>query len=259
MAIFESYVGIDYSGAKTPSAGLPGLRIYEAGPDEEPWEVPPPSTRRRHWTREGVAAWLEDRIRGGPPALIGIDHGFSFPLRYFEAHGLPLDWPAFLDDFQRHWPTDGPITVDDVRRGRVGDGGSRSGNSRWRRLTEVRAGGAKSVFHFDVPGSVAKSTHAGLPWLLNLRRRAKGRVHVWPFDGWEAAPGRSMLAEVYPRRWSDEYRRGDRTPDQHDAYSVAAGLRDADRRGTLGSLLDPGLTPEERRTAEVEGWILGLL
>jgi hypothetical protein len=25
---------------------------------------------------------------------------------------------------------------------------------------------AKSVFHLDVPGSVAKSTPAGIPWLL---------------------------------------------------------------------------------------------
>jgi hypothetical protein len=32
----------------------------------------------------------------------------------------------------------------------------------WRRLTEKRAGGAKSVFQFDVQGSVAKSTHAGI-------------------------------------------------------------------------------------------------
>ena len=28
---------------------------------------------------------------------------------------------------------------------------------------------AKSVFHFDVQGSVAKSTHAGLPWIKALR------------------------------------------------------------------------------------------
>ena len=35
--------------------------------------------------------------------------------------------------------------------------------ARWRRLTEERAGGTKSVFHFDVRGSVAKSTHAGIP------------------------------------------------------------------------------------------------
>ena len=63
-------------------------------------------------------------------------------------------------------------------------GRARSGNARWRRLTDERAG-AKSAFHFDVPGSVAKSTHAGLPWLRFIRQQVGGRVHFWPFDGWE--------------------------------------------------------------------------
>ena len=36
---------------------------------------------------------------------------------------------------------------------------------------------AKSVFHFDVQVSVAKSTHAGLPWLRYLRQQLGGRVH----------------------------------------------------------------------------------
>jgi hypothetical protein len=40
---------------------------------------------------------------------------------------------------------------------------ARSGNSRWRRVTELRAGAAKSVFHFDVQGAVAKSSHVRPP------------------------------------------------------------------------------------------------
>ena len=46
-----------------------------------------------------------DRLFEDLPTLVGIDHGFSFPLRYFETHDLKHDWPAFLDDFQRHCPT----------------------------------------------------------------------------------------------------------------------------------------------------------
>ena len=46
--------------------------------------------------------------------------------------------------FQRHWPTDEDIYVDFVRDGIRGNGAARVGNSRWRRLTEERAGGAKS-------------------------------------------------------------------------------------------------------------------
>jgi hypothetical protein len=29
-----------------------------------------------------------------------------------KAHGLKPGWPAFLDDFQRHWPTDEDTYVD---------------------------------------------------------------------------------------------------------------------------------------------------
>ena len=54
----------------------------------------------------GAAERLVELLTEETPTLIGIDHGFSFPLRYFETHGLKLDCAAFLDDFQRHWPTD---------------------------------------------------------------------------------------------------------------------------------------------------------
>ena len=122
--------------------------------------APPPSPRK-YWTRRGIAEWLADRLAEDVATIVGIDHGFSFPLRYFEVHQLEPDWPKFLEDFQRHWPTDAEHTyVDFVHDGLAGSGAARAGNTRWRRMTEQRAGSAKSVFHFDVQGSVAKSTHA---------------------------------------------------------------------------------------------------
>jgi len=149
MPAFTKYIGIDYSGAETPTASLKGLRVYLAEGDAAPSEVLPPPSPRKYWTRKGVAHWLIERLAENMPTLVGIDHGFSFPLRYFEFHGLEPDWPAFLEDFHRHWPTDEDHTyVDFVRDGSVGNGAAREGNSRWRRLTEERAGGAKSVFNF---------------------------------------------------------------------------------------------------------------
>jgi hypothetical protein len=95
---------------------------------------------------------------------------------------------------------------------RIGNGAVRMGNARWRRLTEQRAGSAKSVFHFDVQGSVAKSTRAGIPWLRFIRQRLGSRVHVWPFEGWDIPAGRSAIAEVYPalrsRSFDNEGREG---------------------------------------------------
>ena len=259
MRKFQRYIGIDYSGAKTPTASLKGLRVYLTQGEDKPAEVPPPPSPRKYWTRKGVAEWLVERFFQDTPTLVGIDHGFSFPLRYFEVYGLPPDWPSFLDDFQRHWPTDEENTyVDFVRDGSAGKGAARMGNARWRRLTEERAGAAKSVFHFDVQGSVAKSTHSGIPWLRFIRRELGPHIHFWPFDGWEIPAGRSAVAEVYPALWSRGFAREGRTGDQHDAYSIAAWLSRSDREGSLADLLDPNLTPPERTVALVEGWILGV-
>ena len=256
---FEHYVGIDYSGAETATSSLKGLRVYVAERESPPEEVPPPPSRKKYWTRRGIAEWLVTGLRGASATLVGIDHGFSFPLRYFETHFLEPDWATFLDDFRRHWPTDGDhVYVDFVRNGAVGKGASRAGNPRWKRLTEKRAGSAKSVFHFDVQGQVAKSTHAGIPWLPYLRRELGSQVHFWPFDGWNIPAGMSAVVEVYPSLWSRGFPRNDRTADQHDAYSTAEWLRRADRDGTLDEFLQPSLKPAERTVAEVEGWILGV-
>jgi hypothetical protein len=259
MSAFTRYIGIDYSGAQTPTASLKGLRVYMADRALPPAEVPPPPSPRKYWTRRGIAEWLVEQLAEGPPSLVGIDHGFSFPLRYFEVHRLKPDWPTFLNDFQRHWPTDDDHTyVDFVREGALGNGAARMGNARWRRLTEERAGGAKSVFHFDVQGSVAKSTHAGIPWLRFIRQRLGERVHFWPFDGWDSPAGRSVVVEVYPALWSRGFAREGRTGDQHDAYSIAAWLSRADRDGRLAAFFKPGLTPPKCAVAQVEGWILGV-
>jgi hypothetical protein len=258
MPHFARYLGIDYSGAKTPTSSLKGLRVYAATPASPPAEIPPPPGPRKYWTRRGLAEWLAAELRDGPPTLVGLDHAFSFPLRYFEVHHLPPAWPEFLDDFQRHWPTDGDdIYVDFVRDGLHGHGTARTGETRWRRLCEQRCR-AKSVFHFDVQGSVAKSTHSGLPWLRYLRRQLGARVHLWPFDGWELPAGRSVIAEVYPSLWSRNYPVEGRTPDQHDAYSVARWMRDTDAAGHLAVGFSPQLPPGQRLQAGLEGWILGL-
>ncbi|MGH9658632.1 MAG: hypothetical protein ACRD96_08815 [Bryobacteraceae bacterium] len=260
LRAFERYIGIDYSGAETPRSSLKGLRVYMADESSQPSEVQPPPSSRKYWTRRGIAEWLEVRLTEARPTLVGIDHGFSFPKQYFEKHRLPLDWPAFLEDFQRHWPThDDNTYVDFVRNGSCGQAARRAGNSRWRRLTEIRSERAKSVFHFDVPGSVAKSTHAGLPWLLYLRQRLAGEVHFWPFDGWHIPAERSAIVEVYPALWSHSFSREDRDAHQHDAYSIAAWLRDVDDKGSLQTFLSPPLSKEDRTLAEIEGWILGVV
>ncbi len=66
------------------------------------------------------------------------------------------------------------------------------------------------------------------------------------------------IAEVYSALWSRSFAMEGRTGDQHDAFSIAAWLSRADRDGSLGTFLNPQLTPSEREVATVEGWILGM-
>jgi hypothetical protein len=107
--------------------------------------------------------------------------------------------------------------------------------------------------------SVAKSTHAGIPWLHHLHRNLHGRIHIWPFDGWNITRGRSAMVEVYPSLWHHGFPGDNRTPDQRDAYTIAAWLRQVDSDGKLSDFLNPSLLPAEKTIAQVEGWILGVM
>lgn len=261
MALFERYIGIDYSGAETATTSLAGLRVYEVRNETEPYEVPPPRSPRKYWTRRGIAEWLCEQLLTPEPKIVGIDHAFSFPVQYFEMHGLPLDWPSFLEDFRHHWPTDEDHTyVDFVREDLCGNGLARTGDAAWFRLTERWTAAAKSVFRFDVQGAVAKSTHAGLPWLLYLREHCGDRVHFWPFDGWDIPSGKSAVVEVYPSLWVRRFPNdGQRNGDQQAAYAVSAWLRRADLDDSLAMFFHPPLALGEQSQAQVEGWILGVV
>jgi hypothetical protein len=257
MTKFEQYIGIDYSGAGAATSRLKGMQVAEASVEDGPTLIrTPQDTQGRgwNWTRCEIAEWLIERARLGCRFLVGIDHAFSFPHSYFQRYEL-TSWQRFLDDFVEHWPTDQAHTyVDFIRDCGVGRTGERSEL----RLTERWTSSAKSVFAFDVQGQVAKSTHAGIPWLRRIRDAVGEQVHFWPFDGWRVSDTRSVLVEVYPSIVRNRRPRERRTIDEQDAYSTARWLQEIDGRVALDHYLMPPLTDEELEVAELEGWILGI-
>jgi len=106
----------------------------------------------------------------------------------------------------------------------------------WRRLTEVRAGAAKSVFHFDVRVRWPSPRNAGIPWLRFIRRRPRLAGHFWPFDGWDVPAGAIGGGRGLSLAVERGFPREDRNPHQHDAYSIAAWLRRADLDGDLAKI-----------------------
>ena len=91
------------------------------------------------------------------------------------------------------------------------------------------------------------------------RWHAKNHVHFWTFDGWSVPPDSSVVAEVCPSIWSRTLPSTGRTPDQQDAFATAEWLQRADTNDNLNRFLCPELQPGERKTAEIEGWILGVV
>ena len=62
MPAFTRTIGIDYSGAETPTASLKGLRVYLAEDNASPHQVAPPPSPRKYWTRKGQ----RPHVRGRP-------------------------------------------------------------------------------------------------------------------------------------------------------------------------------------------------
>ena len=75
---FDKFIGIDYSGAQTPTASLKGLRVYLAEGAGPPEEVHPPPSPRKYRTRKVVARWLVECLSGYLPTLVGVNHCFPF-------------------------------------------------------------------------------------------------------------------------------------------------------------------------------------
>lgn len=264
---FDLFLGVDYSGASTCAAPLKGLQVYGARPGQpaEKWAAPVAGMRRAsNWSRSAVAEMLLERLRSNERFIAGIDHCFSIPAPWFQRHALQT-WPDFLADFARHWPTheDG-VTVESLRadpqRRYLPQPLKSLPDADRYRLTERWTSSTKSIFQFDVNGSVGKSSYAGIPWLKWLRDQAGDRLHVWPFDGWDPAPGKSVIAEVYPSMLRRRYpAQPGMSGDQHDALAIAMWLEDMNRRGALGEYLRmPMLTTAERDMVAREGWVLGV-
>ncbi len=256
MADFSTYIGIDYSGAGTAISRLKGLQVYSSQGSGEPVKVPPPGSprnRTRNWSRKEIAAHIVELADSDEPLIIGIDHCFSFPLSYFERYGL-TGWDSFLRDFTRHWSTHEEDAYVDFLK----EDNRRTGSHDEFRITEQRTSSAKSVFLFGVPGQTAKSSHAGIPWLLYIREKCGDAVHFWPFDGWDIPDKKHVILEVYPSILRRRYPGENRTGDEHDAWSVSRWLSESDRQNILKHYFHPPLSEREREIAVKEGWILGI-
>jgi hypothetical protein len=280
---FESYVAIDWSGAK--GVRHRGIAIAEARGD-----APPRLVRPGHiWSREEVLKWLIRRA-DKEPTLFGFDFSFAPPFvewgEYLPGEsGVPRtarDLWAYVDARSDDADLGAASFLEQAHRRHFYFGiadGVKADFMRFRLCDQQlnRQGGRKTASAFDAIGAaqVAKASFSG----MRLLHRLDGKVAIFPMDPF---PDRgSVVVEIYTRIY---LRRAGMTgtklrtreqlnkalaalgskrvrlrfePNDHqtDALVTAAGMREL--ATTEPRAFEPeGLTPHIART---EGWTFGIL
>jgi len=280
---FESYVAIDWSGAK--GKRHKGIAIAEAR-----GELAPRLVRPSHvWSRQEVLGWLLKRAEK-EPTLFGFDFSFAPPI--VEKGEYLLGEPAVPKTAREFWAyVDDRCDDDDLGAASflevahrrhfyfgIADG-VKADFVRFRQCdARLNAqGGRKTASAYDAIGAaqVAKASFSGMRLLNRLDRK----VAIWPMD--PLPPTGSAVVEIYTRiylrraglsgvklRSRAELNRALRglgsptarlrfEPNDHqtDALVTAAGMRQL--ATTEPRAFDPeGLTPGIARS---EGWTFGVL
>jgi hypothetical protein len=280
---FESYVAIDWSGAK--GKRHKGIAIADARGDSAPRLVRP----EHIWSRTEVLDWLLERA-GREPTLFGFDFSLAPPLieRGEYLPGEPdvpktaREFWAYVDARSDDEDLGAASFLETAHRKHFYFGiadGVKAGFMHFRQCDERlnEQGGRKIASAYDAIGAaqVAKASFSG----MRLAQRLDGKVAIWPFD---PLPERgSVVVEIYTRiylrragmsgvklRTRAELNRAlaglgspparlrfEPNDHQTDALVTAAGMRQL-------TLTEPrafapqGLTPEIARS---EGWTFGVL
>ena len=254
----------------------------------------PEYVRTRHEALDGLAHLIAGELAQGRRVLVGFDFPFGYPAGVAEhltgkASAMALwDWLAAQiedapdNDNNRY---DAAAAINDTY---PGSGPFWGRPSSWnypaipvrasartcqdrhppeRRVCDVRASGAKTVWQLAYSGSVGSQMLLGLPALKRLVEdsRIGGRAAIWPFQtGLQTPDAPAVIAEVYPSLLRDQVRECRRKDEILDSAQVRVNAKAFARLDATGGLAPlfagaPCLTAEERRIIETEeAWILGL-
>ena len=283
MSRFESFVAIDWSGAK--GKRHKGIAIAEAR-----GELAPRLVRPSHvWSRQEVLGWLLKRA-AKEPTLFGFDFSFAPPIvekgEYLLGEpGVPKtarEFWAYVDDRCDDDDLGAASFLEIAHRRHFYFGIADGVKAEFVRFRQCDArlnaqGGRKTASAYDAIGAaqVAKASFSG----MRLLSRLDGRVAIWPMD--PLPPTGSAVVEIYTRiylrraglsgvklRSRAELNRALKglcspparlrfEPNDHqtDALVTAAGMRQL--ATTEPRAFDPeGLTPGIARS---EGWTFGVL
>jgi len=206
MKNFDCFVGIDWSGSKSPVRNR-AISVALCGPGQRP-----PKLIKGPWSRESVAAWLATFIKENKRTLVGIDCNFGYAQEVGEAQfGRGYDyqdlWQA-VDAANENIPNyfaGGYWTHPSHQKYFWTAGKMPQGFEMPKRLTEMTCGQAgygwpESPFKLIGAKQVGKGGLAGMRMALDLKHKFDRKIAIWPFER-ETDRSNLVLTEIYPRQF----------------------------------------------------------
>jgi hypothetical protein len=280
---YDIITAIDYSGSASVSAQkkhiyMVTIRIKNAG-------VEIISNITRHECREQIQLLLQQAHGDRKYCLIGFDFSLWFPSGFFQRlyqqhrkswreqlriltkgtkkipppGNSPREWAAQINEIfkQKYHVTGGPFWGPGFfQRIKPAFPFDSNGFSS-RRLVEERYPKMKSIFQIGGIGSVGLQALFGISQIEKLLAFCDNKnipLQVWPFDGWDMLPETNLICEIYPALYNKGLK-GDR----EDALASAQWFAGNRKVNTLAEQFRPQLNATERRRAQTEGWVPGVL
>ena len=296
MPLFDTHIMVDWSARSKPSPKKPTKDAiwWAVARDGEVVDAEIEYVRTRHAAVRSLKRCIADELSQGRRVLAGFDFPFGYPAgvaRHLtgQASALALwGWlAARTEDDERNCNNRYRVATE-INNAYAGVGPFWGRPATWdfpavptrgrdrsclgshppeRRVADVNAVGAKTVWQLAYNGSVGSQVLLGIPALDRLRNAPglAGHVAVWPFESGLHVPDKPVvLAEVYPsllKRAVDEHAGENEIYDRAQMRVNAEAFATLDGRDALAPLFagSAALTTQEREVVELEeAWILGL-
>lgn len=290
MHNFQNFIGIDWSGAKTPvNTKSIAVAICDKG-------VNAPTLHSDIRSRTAVYDYIKSLALSDRRSLIGIDCNFGFSEKIgqtiFGDQYTYLDlWTAVEEcnhhnanffaggfwehiDYQKHFWTSGKMPLNFTMPKRLTEQAS----------IENEFGRPESPFKLIGAKQVGKGGLAGMRMVYQLKQELGSKIAVWPFESIEACnQAKIVITEIFPRQFiqrskagpqkirnaeslntvlkfmhSDPYDGRTFTDHDTDAIISAAGLRYLCGTNDILPTALSNPMPSSPKTLQREGWIFGV-
>ncbi len=299
VPLFDTHIVVDWSALSEPSPKKEGENaiwwtvariVGGSGVEVEQ----PKYERTRHKALDNLTCRLACELDRGHRLLVGFDFPFGYPAGVAErvtgkACAMALwDWLAgeikdapdntnnrydVAAKINEMYPGCGPFWGRHPKWDcptiplRASERTEQTAHPEERRICEMHATDAKTVWQLFYAGAVGSQVLLGLPALRRLMEdpRIRNHAEIWPFQtGLRTPNAQIVVAEVYPSLLQTAVRARQREkeiPDRAQVRVNAEAFARLDAQGRIASIFagPPDLTDGQRRLIQSEeGWILGL-